>query len=55
MKNFSLLVIGSIFWLSQATQAQIVIDEGKTCVVFKIEDEKVPFPLLKANTKFELA
>ena len=59
MKSFIFNMLALILLVqgfgSGNAKAQVSIDAGKTCVVSKIDGDKVPFPLKEANTKFELA
>jgi hypothetical protein len=60
-KLTGMLILLSAALLSASSQAQILkggyhqAGPGNGCVIERVDGERIPFPLRKANTKFELA
>jgi hypothetical protein len=53
--GFWLGVVSVVFTLNSASANAQVSLSNSACVVARVDGERVPFPLRKANTKFELA
>jgi hypothetical protein len=55
MKHIILSMVGLLLLGGSVGAHAQVINPGNGCVIPKVDGERVPFPLRKANTKFELA
>lgn len=55
MKQIMMSVIGLILLAGIPVASAQMSNPGNGCVIPKVDGERVPFPLRKANTKFELA